>query len=137
VSRINLPIRLGEDVGVAIDGMIDAVDDAWSLARVYFAGGHLWTRDPALAVGKRVRMRVLARDVSLATMPPECSSIQNVLQGRIGAIAQDDHPGLALARVAVGSTVVIERLTKRALDTLGVAVGLNVWVQIKTAAILE
>lgn len=137
LSRIDLPIRLGEDVGVAIEGVIGATDGPWCLARVDFAGGQLWTRDPALAVGRGVRMRVLARDVSLATAQPEGSSIQNVLQGRVDAIAPDDHPGLALARIAVGDTVVISRLTKRALDTLGIVVGQDVWVQIKSAAILE
>ncbi|MQA37070.1 molybdenum ABC transporter ATP-binding protein [Rugamonas aquatica] len=137
LSRIDLPIRLGEDVGVAIDGTIGAIDASWSLARVDFVGGQMWMRDHGLPVRKRVRMRVLARDVSLATAQPEGSSIQNALSGRVDAIAPDEHPGLVLARVAVGDTIVISRLTKRALDTLGIAVGLNVWVQIKSAAILE
>ena len=34
-------------------------------ARVDFAGGSLWTRDQGIAVGSKVRVRVLANDVSL------------------------------------------------------------------------
>ena len=137
LSRIDLPIRLGEDVGVVIDGVLAAVDIGWYLARVDFEGGHLWTRDLGLQVGRTVRMRVLARDVSIAITKPEGSSIQNVLRCRIDAIANDDHPGLALVRVNVGVTVFICRMTKRALATMNIAVGLNAWVQIKSAAILE
>ncbi len=137
LSRIDLPIRLGEDVGVVIDGVISVIDSVWHLVRVDFEGGQLWTRDMGLAVGQNVRMRVLARDVSIAATKPEGSSIQNVLACRIDAIADDDHPGLALVRVTVGKTVLICRMTKRALDTLGIAVGIDVWVQIKSAAIME
>ncbi|MYM92278.1 molybdenum ABC transporter ATP-binding protein [Duganella vulcania] len=137
LSRIDLPIRLGEDVGVVIDGVLAAVDISWHLARVDFEGGHLWTRDLGTQVGRALRMRVLARDVSIAISKPESSSIQNVLPCRIDAIADDDHPGLALVRVNVGGTVFICRMTKRALDAMNIVVGLNAWVQIKLAAILE
>lgn len=45
-SRLNLPIRLGEDAGVVIDATVDAVDDEWHLTRAGFAGGAQasWTR---------------------------------------------------------------------------------------------
>ena len=105
---------------MVIDGRIGAIDDAWYLARVDFAGGQLWTHDKGLPVGQRVRVRILARDVSLATQRSEHSSIQNVMRGRVDAIAQDEHPGLTLVRVYVGDTAVISRVTKRALDGLGV-----------------
>lgn len=137
LARVDLPIRLGEDVGVVIDGVIGAIDGGWRLARVDFAGGQMWTRDHGLPLGRRVRMRVLARDVSLATARPEHSSIQNLLAGHIETIAGDEHPGLALVRVAVGEAILICRVTRRALDTLGVVIGMGVWVQVKSAAIID
>lgn len=137
LSRIDVPIRLGEDIGVVVEGIVTAVDNLWHLARIDFAGGYLWTRDMGLPVGRNIRVRILARDVSIAREKPERSSIQNVLACRIDAIANDDHPGLALVRVIVGDTVLICRTTKRALDALGISAGLDAWVQVKSAAVLE
>jgi molybdate transport system ATP-binding protein len=127
---------LGEDAGAILDATVGAVDHRWHLARVDFAGGNLWARDQGLAVGRRVRVRVLARDVSLAEQPGT-SSIQNVLRGRVDAMGDDEHPGVALVRVRVGATVLLARLTKRAATSLGVTPGRELWVQVKSAALLE
>ena len=105
--------------------------------RVDFPGGSLWARDMGLPLGKRVRVRVLARDVSLARERPEQISIQNILPCRVDAVADDDHPGLALVRINVGSSVLLARLTKRAAAQLGVAAGEELWVQVKSVAMLE
>jgi molybdate transport system ATP-binding protein len=136
LARLDLPIRLGEDVGAILDGSIGAVDRDWHLARVDFDGGSLWARDQGLAVGRRIRVRVLARDVSLAAEPGH-SSIQNVLRGRVDAIGDDDHPGTVLVRVQVGSASLLARLTRRAAALLDAVPGRELWVQIKSVALLE
>jgi molybdate transport system ATP-binding protein len=137
LTRLDLPIRLGEDVGAILDATVAEVDCAWHLARVGFAGGSLWTRDHGVSVGRRVRVRVLARDVSLASQPPGKSSIQNVLQGRVDAITDDGLPGLALVRVQVGEVMFLSRLTKRSVAALDVVPGQVVWLQVKTVALME
>lgn len=137
LTRLDLPIRLGEDAGAILEGTIAEVDRAWHLAQVRIPGGVLWTRDHGLAVGHRVRLRVLARDVSLAREAPEHTSIQNVLDGRVDAVAGDDHPSSALVRVRVGDSPLIARLTRRAVSELAIAPGEQVWVQVKSAAILD
>jgi molybdate transport system ATP-binding protein len=137
LARLDLPIRLGEDVGVVLDAMVGVIDSEWHLARVDFAGGSLWTRDRGVAPGKRVRVRVLARDVSLAVTDPGASSIQNILDGRVESIGDDEHPGLLLVRVQVGSSLLLARLTRRSAAQLGIAPGLPVSVQIKSVALME
>jgi molybdate transport system ATP-binding protein len=137
LARIDLPIRLGEDVGAIIEATVGTVDDAWHLARVDFSGGSLWTRDRGLPVGRRVRVRVLARDVSLAREHPGQSSIQNVLQGRVDAIAAADHPGLVLVRVRIGAAMLVARLTRRAVVGLGIVPEQDLWIQVKSVALME
>ncbi len=137
LARLDLPIRLGEDVGVVLDATVGEVDSEWHLARVDFAGGSLWTRDRGVPTGKHVRVRVLARDVSLAVHHPEPSSIQNVLDGTVESMAADDHPGLLLVRVQIGASQVVARLTRRSAAQLGIAPGLPVSVQIKSVALME
>lgn len=137
LARLDLPIRLGEDVGVVLDATVGAVDGEWHLARVDFAGGSLWTRDRGVPTGKHVRVRVLARDVSLAVHHPEPSSIQNVLAGTVESMAADDHPGLLLVRVQIGASQLVARLTRRSAAQLGITPGLAVSVQIKSVALME
>lgn len=136
LARLDLPIRLGEDAGAIIEGVIGEVDTGWHLARVDFAGGSLWVPDQGLTAGQRVRVRILARDVSLAEQPG-ISSIQNILPGQVDAIGDDTHPGLALVRVRVGEVSLLARLTRRALKNLNVEAGHRLAVQVKSAAILE
>jgi molybdate transport system ATP-binding protein len=135
LSRLDLPVRLGEDAGVVIDARIGSIDSQWHLARMDFDGGHLWTRDSQLPVGTVARVRILARDVSLARDEPGRSSIQNVLRGRINGIAADDAPGLVLVRVTVGTTAILARVTRRSLAELGLQDGDEVWVQVKSVAL--
>jgi molybdate transport system ATP-binding protein len=136
LTRLDLPIRLGEDAGAVISATVAELDRDWHLARVDFSGGSLWVRNQGLTVGNCVRVRLLARDVSLAE-EPGVSSIQNMLRGRVDAIGDDDHPGLVLVRVKVGTEIVLARLTKRAAASLGVLPGRELWVQINSVALLE
>lgn len=137
LARLDLPIRLGEEAGVVLDAEVGAIDLDWHLARVDFDGGSLWIRDHGVDLGRRVRARVLARDVSLAFQRPGPSSIQNVLFGRVDAVACDEHPALALVRVRVGGCALLARLTRRAAHRLGVKEGLPIWVQVKSAALMN
>jgi molybdate transport system ATP-binding protein len=137
LARIDLPIRLGEDVGVVLNAVVAERDATWQLARVDFAGGSLWTKDTGVALGKQVRVRVLARDVSIALQHQADTSIQNILQGRIRAIADDEHSGLALVSVQVGESTLIARLTKRAAHALNLALEQTVWAQVKSVALME
>lgn len=136
LARLDLPVRLGRDAGTVLAATVAAIDEEWRLARVDFPGGCLWARDQGLPVGQRVRVRILARDVSLAENVGR-TSIQNVLKGRIDAIGDDEHPGLALVRVRVGEAVLLARLTRRAVAGLGVAPGREMWVQVKSVALME
>jgi molybdate transport system ATP-binding protein len=94
-----------------------------------------------LEVGRPVRLRVLARDVSLARTPQTGTSIANQLHGTVEAIADDEHPALALVRVRVGAGAgavpLVARLTRRSAHALGLAPGMPVWAQVKTVALME
>lgn len=137
LARLDLPIRLGEDVGVVLEATVGEIDAEWHLARVDFPGGGLWTRDRGIPTGQHVRVRVLARDVSLALDEPGMSSIQNCLDGRVESVAADDHPGLLLVRVQVGASLLVARLTRRSANHLNIAPGLPVRVQVKSVALME
>ena len=150
LARIDLPLPQGEDAGVVLDGVVGLRDAQWHLARLDVgsragdAGAEpscsFWARDQGLPVGRRVRLRVLARDVSLTRAPQTGTSIGNQLRGTVEAIADDTHPALALVRVRVGtadSVPLVARLTRRSAHALELAPGSAVWAQVKTVALME
>jgi molybdate transport system ATP-binding protein len=136
LARLDLPIRLGEDTGVVIDATIIERDEQWHLMRVEFSGGSLWVRDNAAPLGHRVRVRILARDVSLAHEKIEGTSILNALPAKVVALAEDTHPALALVRLEAGESPLIARLTHRSAAALGLHPGMAVWAQIKAVALI-
>ena len=134
---IQSPLLLGEDLGALLTGKVAERDERWHLCRVAFDGGSLWLRDSGAAIGKRVRLRVLARDVSIATEEPRHTSIQNLLPGVVRAVAPDAHPSQALVQVACGESILWSRITARAVDALGLQPGMPVWAQVKSVALVE
>ena len=135
LSGVGGPLYLGDDAAVVLQATVSQLEPGWHLARIDFEGGQLWVRDPGLALEQRVRIRLLARDVSLAVVPGR-SSIQNVLPARVEDVADGEHPGLAMVRVRVGSTVLLAQLTRRAVSELGLVSGQDVWAQIKSVALM-
>jgi molybdate transport system ATP-binding protein len=136
LARLDLPIRLGEDTGVVLQGTVAERDAQWHLAGIAFVGGRLWVRDSGIPVGRAVRVRILARDISLALEPHGDSSILNVLAARVEQIADDTHPALALVRLDAGGVPLVARITRRSAAHLDLHIGQQVWAQIKAVALV-
>jgi molybdate transport system ATP-binding protein len=136
LARLDLPIRLGEDAGVVLDAQVAERDENWHLTRVTFNGGHFWARDAGHAVGQRVRVRVLARDVSVALNHSFGTSILNALPATVEAIADEAHPALALVRLRVGASPLVARLTRRSVQALELTPGKVVFAQVKAVALV-
>jgi molybdate transport system ATP-binding protein len=136
LARLDLPIRLGEDAGVVLDAAVAARDPAWHLAQMEFPGGRVWVRDHGLAVGETARVRILARDVSVALAPATDTSILNTLPAVVVEVADDAHPALTLVKLAVGESPLLARLTRRSAYALGLTPGQAVYAQIKAVALI-
>jgi molybdate transport system ATP-binding protein len=136
LTQVVNPVVVGEDAGALIAGCIGAIDAQWHLSRVDFNGGCIWMRDAGLPVGKAVRIRILARDVSLAISEPTNTSIQNQLRGSIQSITSDPHPSQVMVVLKCGAEEVLARVTNRAVNELALQVGMPVWAQVKSVALV-
>lgn len=137
LARIDLPICLGDGAGVVLQGEVVERDRRWDLARITFPGGALWVRDGGEAVGRQVRLRVLARDISLALSCHEDTSILNRLRVQVVEMAADTDRALMLVRLLAGKSDLVARLTRRSVEQLGLRPGMSVWAQVKSAAIVQ
>jgi len=136
LTQIVNPVMVGEDAGALMTGCIGVIDSKWHLARVDFQGGCVWMRDAGLHIGKAVRIRILARDVSLATSEPQNTSIQNQLRCSIQSITPDAHPSQVMVVLKCGAEEVLARVTSRAVNELALQVGMPVWAQVKSVALV-
>ena len=126
-----------DEAGVVLQATVVERDATWHLARLAFDGGNLWVRDDGQVLGSTVRVRVLARDVSVALAPARDSSVLNSVQATVEAVLPDAHPAQQRVRLRAGQSAVLARLTRRSSVALGLVPGLQVWLQIKAVAVLR
>jgi molybdate transport system ATP-binding protein len=135
MNRLDLKPMTGRfEAGAVIDTRVVAQDLEYSMTRLAFDGGELQATGVDALVGERVRVRVRARDVSLATERPREVSIRNVLEGTIVEIGPRNSPEVDL-RIVVGGVTLLARVTRLSLDQLRLAEGAPVFALIKSVAI--
>jgi molybdate transport system ATP-binding protein len=131
----NLRAIIGADaVGAVVDGTVLGADPASGLLRVQVGHGELKVHSGRHAAGTRLRVQLLARDLIVATQPPQHLSVRNSLAGRISAV-MDDADDSDLIAIDVGGTTLVARVTKAATHELGLVAGLTVWALVKTASL--
>jgi molybdate transport system ATP-binding protein len=136
LARLDLPALFADGGGVVIEGTVAEFDAAYRLLRLDFPGGSLLVSHPPAALGRRLRVQVQARDVSLALERPRATSILNLLPATVVAEAEGDGGGHVLVRLDAGGTSLVARITRLSRDRLKLAPGVAVWAQIKAVAVL-
>lgn len=131
----DFPLPQGDEAGVVWEGEVQELDARCNLARVASTAGELWVAGGTLAVGDRVRLRLLASDVSLALRRHEDSSCLNILPAIISDIRTKS--GTALVVLDAGGGRLLSSLTLRSVERLKLEPGLRVWAQIKSVAVLR
>jgi molybdate transport system ATP-binding protein len=134
-GRLELRPYLGRfEGGAVIEAKVVEQDLAMGLARLAFRGGELYAPDVDALVGATVRVRVRARDVSLALSRPQDASFLNVLAGTVTALGEEDGASLDV-QLDVAGTPLIARITRKSALALGIAPGRPVYALVKAVAI--
>ena len=123
-----------EVVGAVVDGRVIQVDAERGMADVQLGRGILQISVLHARVGARMRIQLLARDIILATESPRGLSVRNALEGVIGELT-DDVGQAILVKVDIGAgAAVLARVTRNAMEALGLRVGMGVWVLVKAVS---
>jgi molybdate transport system ATP-binding protein len=131
-ARTDLPLATRRDAGVVIPCTIAAHDAARGLTCFDFAGGSLLVPLHQEPIGTRLRLRLRARDISVALAPPRDISMQNLLPAELRDVAPTGSPHEVFLHLAVGETVLLARVTRDAVERLGLRPGINLWAMIKS-----
>lgn len=145
LSRLDLDVSRQESAAVVLNTRIVDHDDRYSLTQLALSldSGVSSGSDAQLSVGQlsgepgnTVRVRIPSRDVSIALERPSQSSILNILPGVISEIELIDG-ARAVVKTDVEGQAILARITRKSLEHLQLETGKQVYLQIKTVALLS
>ncbi|MBD2859266.1 molybdenum ABC transporter ATP-binding protein [Spongiibacter sp. KMU-158] len=136
-NRLESPLQDSDEPSALLDVIAVENHNNGPLMRAEIPGGQqsLWIKAGAETKGKSLRLRVLARDVSIALSNHDDSSILNRLPAIIDAIQLNSATGTAVVTLKVGEQVLFAAITQLSLEKLQLREGISVWAQIKSVAI--
>ncbi len=136
LERLDLQDVTGKfEAGVLIEARIVSHDARLKLTHADIGGAAIsMPMIDRLAPGDRVRLRVRARDVALATKRPEGLSIRNVLPGTLARLVVEEDTAFAEAFVDLGAAHLRARVTRAAAEELQLAEGMAVFALVKSVS---
>lgn len=135
LTRVDLPLARGGDAEALVEGTVVGHDPQNHLTLVDFPGGRFTLPGTESAVGAQVRLRILARDVSLTLERQVGTSILNIFPARVADLASEG-PAQMMVRLEASGVPLLSRVTKKSVMALGLEPGREVWVQVKSVALL-
>ncbi|MFJ5282655.1 molybdenum ABC transporter ATP-binding protein [Pseudomonas sp. NPDC088429] len=138
LARLDLPMAMGDDAGVIIEGQVSAYDAQYQLLSLQLPATEMnirVTHEP-MTVGQALRCKVHARDISLALHNDASSSILNRLPVTVVSEQAADNAAHVLIRLDAGGTPLLARITRYSRDHLAIHPGQQLWAQIKAVAVL-
>lgn len=136
MTRLDVARDQGAEAEAIIEARVVEHDADYRLSYLEFAGGRLSVAGTVDPIGRRVRLRVLARDVSLTLQPQSGTSILNIFPATVDELVETG-PSQALVKLDVGGVSMLSRITRKSVSVLGIAPGREVFAQVKAIALLD
>ena len=134
LNRPDLPLALHDDAGVVLEAQV--IDrDRHGLLSLRTRSGVLYAHGPAHPSGTPLRVRIQARDVSLALQRHEDTSLLNLLPATLVELTALAG-GQVQARLDAGGNPLLARISHRSVERLHLQPGMVLWAQIKAVALL-
>ena len=138
LARLDIVSLAGSrEAGAVLDARILSQDAGYGLTSLSTPAGELRVPRIDLPQGSRLRIHVLARDVTLSLGAPTGSSALNVLAAVVAEVpraAEGGAPSIAL-RLDCGGVPLLARVTRRSVAEMGLTPGKPVYAVIKSVAL--
>lgn len=135
-ARLDLAHDLHTEADAIIEARVSRHDEDFHLSYLDFSAGRFIVTRNNLPTNHPVRMRVLARDVSITLEPQTGTSILNIFPAVVDELAADGE-GQMLVRLDLTGTPILSRITRKSAHVLGLEPGKRVYAQVKAVALLE
>lgn len=137
MTRLDLPLAHFDEASAILEGQIRLHDGEFHLTYISVPGGVLAVSKQNLELGQPVRVRILAKDVSLALHPVKLSSISNVLPVSIREIHSTPDPSQVMVKLDLEGACILSRITRRSVHTLNLEVGAELFAMVKSVALTK
>jgi molybdate transport system ATP-binding protein len=135
LERLDLKPATGRfEAGVVLTAMVAGHDEEFRLTRLDHHGQSIDVPIIEATIGTEIRLRIRARDVSLALERPRGVSIRNVLAGSIVQVDEEPQTAYAETLVDIGGARLRARITRAAVAELSLVPGLRVFALVKSVA---
>ena len=122
----------GFEIGALLKVRVVRHDEKFKLTHLDHHGQAIAMPLMPAGEGDEIRLRVRARDVSLATQRPVDISVRNILEGKISELHEDPATAYAETLVDVGGAKLRARITRAAVADLRLEIGTSVYALIKS-----
>jgi molybdate transport system ATP-binding protein len=136
LTRLDLPLAQVSEAEAVIEARVSGHDDEFDLTYLEFPGGKFNVPRIAAETGKEVRLRVLARDVSLTLEEQHGTSILNIFPAVVKETAPAGGSQITV-RLDCGGVPLLARVTRKSASVLGLEPGKRVFAQAKSVAVLR
>lgn len=135
-ARPDLPwLREAVGLGSIVETEVAEVHAARRLVTLRFEGGSFVAPHSGLTVGTKVRVRVPAREVILASTPPVGLSLHNALTGTVTAVHAEASSDHVMVQLGVGPTLLLAEVTRDAVAQLGIVPGVTLHALVKAVSL--
>jgi molybdate transport system ATP-binding protein len=136
LARLDIAEASGKfEAGSVVQAVVTGQDLQYRLTKMEVAGQALSMPASAVETGTELRLRIRARDVSIAVRRPEGLSIRNVLKAEILEILQEAETAFAEVFLDIGEGQKLRaRITRASVEELGLAVGDDVYALVKSVS---
>ncbi|VDS09090.1 Sulfate/thiosulfate import ATP-binding protein CysA [Paracoccus haematequi] len=120
------------EAGAVLTARVEA-HECDGLTRLAAPAGPLFLPRIAAPIGALLRLRILAQDVMIATVPPQGISALNVIPARVRDLSPAGDS--VLVRLEAGDQVILSRITARSAAALDLRPGLPVHAVLKAVSV--
>ena len=136
LTRFDMPLSHGGDAVSIIEAEVLKRDSEFNLMHLDFLGGQFIVPDNGFPVQTKVRIRVVARDVSLTKSKQVDTSILNIFPAMVQEIVNEGEAQV-MVRLQIKETILLACITRKSSYKLRLEKGSEVFVQVKSVAILS
>lgn len=137
LTSLKLPLSGFDNASAILDGSVSAHDDSFGLTAINCGGHRFLVPRADLAAGRRVRLQIHARDVSLALNVHHDSSISNIVPAVVVDTRDEDRAQMLVQLRLQDGQKLLARITRRSGVALGVREGVLLYAQIKGIALVN
>ena len=134
-ARGDLPLAARDDAGAVLEARVAEHHPARQLSLLRAGPLALWVPLIAGSLGTRLRVRIPAREIILATEAPAGISLHNILPTLVVAITEDTALHTAMVELGTGEARLLARVTPDAVARLGLRPGKPVLALVKSMSV--